>query len=60
MTSKDGQLPEGDVLGRIEEMYDSEYGADIRPEPTTPLPSSIEEFLQGLNADLGDDNEDSR
>ena len=59
LTSKDGQIPDGDVLGRIEEMYDSEYGADIRPEPTTPLPSSIEEFLQGLSADLGDD-EDTR
>ncbi len=52
LTSKDGQIPEGDVLGRIEEMYDSEYGTGERPEPTTPLPSSIEEFLQGLSVDL--------
>lgn len=61
LTSKDGQLPEGDVLVRIEEMYDNEYGADNRFEPpVTPLPSSIEEFLQGLNADLGEDNEESQ
>ena len=53
----DGQIPSGDVLTRIEEMYDSEYGDDEQAEPTTPLPSSIEEFLQGLGADLGDDEE---
>ena len=67
LTSRDGQIPSGDVLTRIEEMYDSEYGtADDRPEPTTPLPSSIEEFLQGLDVDLtaaddpdpGDDSDD--
>ena len=53
----DGQIPSGDVLTRIEEMYDNEYGGDEQTEPTTPLPSSIEEFLQGLGADLGDDEE---
>lgn len=61
LTAKDGQMPSGDVLGRIEELYDSEYGDDIRPEPpTTPLPASIEEFLQGLNADLDDDSAGGR
>ena len=44
-------------LARIEEMYDNEYGGAEQTEPTTPLPSSIEEFLQGLGADLGDDEE---
>ena len=57
LTSDDGQIPTGDVLGRIEELYDNEYGQQETAEPTTPLPSSIEEFLQGLSADLGDDNE---
>ena len=58
LSPKDGQIPSGDMLARIEEMYDSEYGVDNRPEPTTPLPSSIEEFLQGLDVDLalGDDD----
>lgn len=61
LTPRDGQIPSGDVLGRIEELYDSEYGGDNRPEPpTTPLPASIEEFLQGLNADLDDDSAASR
>lgn len=60
LSDRDGRMPDRDVLGRIEEMYDSEYGADVDPEPTTPLPSSIEEFLQGLSVDLGDDNEDTR
>ena len=57
LTSNDGQIPTGDVLTRIEEMYDNEYGDTEQTEPTTPLPSSIEEFLQGLGADLGDDEE---
>ena len=56
LSPQDGQIPSGDVLGRIEEMYDSEYDTDSRPEPTTPLPSSIEEFLQGLTVDLDDGN----
>lgn len=61
LTSADGQIPTGDVLGRIEELYDNEYGQQELAEPTTPLPSSIEEFLQGLSADLGDDEaEDDR
>ena len=54
LTSKDGQLPSSDALSRMEDLYDSEYG-ESRPEPSTPLPSSIEEFLQGLSVDLGDD-----
>ena len=53
LTSKDGQLPSSDALSRMEDLYDSEYG-ESRPEPSTPLPSSIEEFLQGLSVDLGD------
>lgn len=57
LTSNDGQIPTGDVLTRIEEMYDNEYGDTEPTEPTTPLPSSIEEFLQGLGADLGEDEE---
>ena len=57
LTSNDGQIPTGDVLTRIEEMYDNEYGDTEQTEPTTLLPSSIEEFLQGLGADLGDDEE---
>ena len=57
LTPNDGQIPSGDTLARIEEMYDNEYGSDEQSEPTTPLPSSIEEFLQGLGADLGDDEE---
>lgn len=56
LTDKDGQIPSGDMLNRIEEMYDSEYGESDHPEPATPLPSSIEEFLQGLNVDLDDAN----
>ena len=56
LSPQDGQIPSGDVLGRIEEMYDSEYDTDSRPEPITPLPSSIEEFLQGLTVDLDDGN----
>ncbi len=55
LTSQDSQIPSADVLSRIEELYDSEYQTDARPEPTTPLPSSIEEFLQGLTADLDHD-----
>ncbi len=54
LTSRDGQIPSGDVLGRIEEMYDREYGSDSNPEPTIVLPSSIEEFLQGLDVTLSD------
>lgn len=54
LSPQDGQIPAGDVLTRIEELYDSEYQTDIRPEPATPLPSSIEEFLQGLTVDLDD------
>ncbi len=57
LTSRDGQIPSGDVLTRIEEMYDSEHGGDDRPEPTTPLPSSIEAFLQGLDVNLGEEND---
>ena len=57
LTPNDGQIPSADTLARIEEMYDNEYGSDEQSEPTTPLPSSIEEFLQGLGADLGDDEE---
>ena len=57
LSPRDGQIPDGDVLSRIEEMYDSEYETDNRPQPETPLPSSIEEFLQGLTVDL--DNGDS-
>ena len=60
LTSQDGQLPEGDVLGRIEEMYDSEYGANSwPPAPVTPLPTSIEAFLQDLNVDLDEASEDA-
>ncbi|MCY4415723.1 MAG: PAC2 family protein [Chloroflexi bacterium] len=59
LTDNDGQIPSGDTLTRIEEMYDSEYGEGSGPEPSTPLPSSIEEFLQGLDVNLnatdGDD-----
>ena len=60
LSPQDGQIPAEDVLGRIEEMYDSEYETDSLPEPETPLPSSIEEFLQGLTVDLdaGDSNDD--
>ncbi|MXZ91207.1 MAG: PAC2 family protein [Chloroflexi bacterium] len=60
LSPQDGQIPAGDVLSRIEEMYDSEYETDSLPEPETPLPSSIEEFLQGLTVDLddGDSNDD--
>ena len=56
--------PQGTVryrpeLSRIEEMYDSEYETGSVPEPETPLPSSIEEFLQGLTVDLdGGDSSD--
>ena len=61
LTSESGRMPDGDMLHRIEELYDSEYGDDEGfEEPTTPLPSSIEEFLQGLNTDLGEDSEDAR
>ena len=62
LTSRDGQMPDADVLGRIEDLYDSEYGHGESPATTaTPLPSSIEEFLQGLSGDLdlgGDDDDD--
>ena len=54
LSPQDGQIPAGDVLTRIEELYDSEYQTDTHPEPATPLPSSIEEFLQGLTVDLDD------
>ena len=65
LTDSDGQIPSGDTLTRIEEMYDNEYGGSSGPEPSTPLPSSIEEFLQGLDVNLnagdgedaGDDDE---
>ncbi len=57
LTEKDGQIPSGDMLGRIEEMYDTEYGESGQTEPSTPLPSSIEEFLQGLNVNLEDASE---
>lgn len=60
LSPKDGQIPDGDVLSRIEEMYDSEYETDSHPQPETPLPSSIEEFLQGLTVDLdgGESNDE--
>lgn len=57
----DGQIPTGDTLVRIEDLYDSEYGDGGSPSTTaTPLPSSIEEFLQGLGGDLDLDDPDSR
>ena len=59
LSSSDGQIPEGDVLVRIEDLYDSEYGTSGNvPTEGTPLPSSIEEFLQGLGTSLDDDDDD--
>ncbi len=67
LTSRDGQIPEGDVLTRIEDLYDAEYGAAGGAETPSAaaLSSSIEEFLQGLNVDLegtdlDDDGDDAR
>ena len=53
-------MPSADMLARIEEIYDNEYGGDNRPPPADiPLPSSIEQFLQGLEINLGDDDDDA-
>ena len=51
LTSSDGQMPDREILARIEEMYDSEYGGAGASPPTTstPLPASIAEFLEGLD-----------
>lgn len=57
LDTNDGQIPTGDTLIRIEEMYDSEYGNDAQSEPPPPLPSSIEEFLQGLDVNLSEAND---
>ena len=55
LSPRDGRLPDRSVLARIEELYDNEYGGDNRPPPADiPLPSSIEEFLQGLEINLAD------
>ena len=68
LSASDGPLPDREVLARIEELYDSEYGDGASPPTTaTPLPASIEEFLQGLDGldldlggDGGGDNPDDR
>ena len=50
-----GGCPTAACWRRIEELYDNEYGGDNRPPPADiPLPSSIEEFLQGLEINLAD------
>ena len=60
LSPRDRGMPSPDMLARIEEIYDKEYGGDNRPPPADiPLPSSIEQFLQGLEINLGgDDNDD--